>query len=599
MALAFLLSNLIKTSTGAAGLARLHALIIDHNARPGSHQEARTVSSWLESMGISSSVDIVDWKGHDPWKLSNFESEARKRRYQYLTTLTRIHRIEHLLTGHHLDDQMETIIMRLMRGENPSLLALRGMLPVSAVPECETFRGIRNAEPAVPIESLFTQRERVDAPDAQPYLAALLEKRLGQQLYTLDGGIRGLNHGGVELHRPLLAFPKSALVATCEANGIPYVKDKTNFDPSFTRRNAIRVLRSDHKLPRALQDQSLLALAQTARDTLESISAQASKVLRDISILAFDFRSGVVHLRIPSTCVNLLGTDNNVAAYLLTKIASLVSATSTDEQEILAPGSIVSMLWKSVSNSEWNATGAGSPPKFTYNSVLLEALPSNRQVTGDATIWRLSRMPLTAKQREELSNGFRRSEKKSVASSKWLLWDWRYWIRIHVRSEKSRSLLKTRSIRVLPHHMMAQIKIRAYSIDDAAILKANMLRDDWRKLHELLHECAEGNIRYTLPVLTFGGHVVAFPTLSRSLIWPDKFRALAKALGFDDGSTLTWEVAYKLLPKNIAQWGSVVGSLPSVTRIAQPHEELHKESHAAVDSYSPPETADRLGRASG
>src|SRR4029077_6606812 len=40
---------------------------------------------------------------------------------------------------------------------------------------------------------------------------------------------------GIELARPLLGVPKARLVATCEANGWPFVEDPSNADPRFAR----------------------------------------------------------------------------------------------------------------------------------------------------------------------------------------------------------------------------------------------------------------------------------------------------------------------------------------------------------------------------
>lgn len=41
--------------------------------------------------------------------------------------------------------------------------------------------------------------------------------------------------------RLILAF-KDAIVTTCDQNGLQYVQDQTNFDPSLTPRNAVRAI---------------------------------------------------------------------------------------------------------------------------------------------------------------------------------------------------------------------------------------------------------------------------------------------------------------------------------------------------------------------
>ncbi|ETN42239.1 tRNA(Ile)-lysidine synthetase [Cyphellophora europaea CBS 101466] len=565
MALAYLLKTLMDETSNASDSTRLHALVIDHNARRNSHREALAVSAWLEKMGISSTVDVIDWKGQSPTQMTNFESEARTKRYNQLASLARTNGIGHLFTGHHLDDQLETLLMRLIRGDNPSLLALRGMLSPTVVPECESLRGVHNAEPSVSMESIFRQDIDIGLSETPPHMMAIQETRLGQKLYTCDGAILGLRHGGIALHRPFLQFTKDALVATCEANGVPYVKDKTNDDPAFTRRNAIRVLRSRHKLPHALQDPSLLRLSQTARDTLQVISSRASKLLRGISILTFDFRSGVAYLRIPTSFASLVEEDNNVAAYIVAKLSSLVSSTSADKQEALAPGSITSLLWKSLSDRFWYAPGNLRPPKFTYNGVLFEGLHGLQSVVGNSTIWRLSRAPLTSQERELLCPGFRPSGNPNNSTSPWLLWDHRFWIRIHLRLVSRTHLFKGPAT-----DMMKAIRIRPYHIDDAPKLKAVMREKDWKKLQSILHQCAAGKTRYTLPVLTFNGQVVAFPTLSKFLVCANECQSQIKSIGFGD-SSFTWEVAYKLLPKDVSQWGSNITMTPADAEAAREH----------------------------
>ncbi len=48
--------------------------------------------------------------------------------------------------------------------------------------------------------------------------------------------------GRVTLGRPFLGMPKARLVATCEAQGWPFVRDPSNADPRFGRARLRRLL---------------------------------------------------------------------------------------------------------------------------------------------------------------------------------------------------------------------------------------------------------------------------------------------------------------------------------------------------------------------
>lgn len=62
---------------------------------------------------------------------TNLEAGARAKRYEALATLAQKHRCEFVATAHHLDDALETVLMRLMRGCGPR--AMRGVMPVRRV----------------------------------------------------------------------------------------------------------------------------------------------------------------------------------------------------------------------------------------------------------------------------------------------------------------------------------------------------------------------------------------------------------------------------------------------------------------------------------
>jgi tRNA(Ile)-lysidine synthase len=104
---------------------RLRALHIDHAA----HLES---ASWAEhcrlagaKLGVAYAARRVEVRGGG----RGFEAEARDARYAALGEL--LERGETLLTAHHGDDQLETVLLRLLRGAGVrGLTAIRGFAPL-------------------------------------------------------------------------------------------------------------------------------------------------------------------------------------------------------------------------------------------------------------------------------------------------------------------------------------------------------------------------------------------------------------------------------------------------------------------------------------
>lgn len=78
-----------------------------------------------------------------PSRLTNFESLARKHRYQALGRACKNYNIGALLLAHHEDDQMETMIMRLASGHRGRLL--RTTKSGVGIPECEGMYGLHQS----------------------------------------------------------------------------------------------------------------------------------------------------------------------------------------------------------------------------------------------------------------------------------------------------------------------------------------------------------------------------------------------------------------------------------------------------------------------
>ncbi|MFE1601482.1 tRNA lysidine(34) synthetase TilS [Methylobacterium sp. ID0610] len=148
---------------------------VDHGLRPEAAAEAQAVAALAADLGLPHRTLV--WRGDKP--RSRLQEAARAARYDLLVGLARERGAAALLTAHTLDDQAETVLMRLCAGSGPAGL----------------------------------------------------------------GGIEPVRHlDGLLLARPFLDLPKARLVATCTARGWPFVTDPGNADPRFARGRLRRVL---------------------------------------------------------------------------------------------------------------------------------------------------------------------------------------------------------------------------------------------------------------------------------------------------------------------------------------------------------------------
>lgn len=102
----------------------LTAFHVDHRLRPTSTEEAHNLKKQLKPWGID--LNILTWN-HGPIE-TGVQEKARSARYALLFEACQTLGIQHLFLGHHLEDQIETVLMRLFRGSG--LTGLQGMASV-------------------------------------------------------------------------------------------------------------------------------------------------------------------------------------------------------------------------------------------------------------------------------------------------------------------------------------------------------------------------------------------------------------------------------------------------------------------------------------
>lgn len=106
----------------------VEAATVDHALRDDSRAEAEMVAALCERLGVPHAILTAEW---DEKPKAAIQERARTVRFALLGNWARERGLSALLTGHHLDDQAETFLMRLARGAG--IRGLGGMRRVTRV----------------------------------------------------------------------------------------------------------------------------------------------------------------------------------------------------------------------------------------------------------------------------------------------------------------------------------------------------------------------------------------------------------------------------------------------------------------------------------
>jgi len=153
---------------GRSNNVLITALVVDHGFRESSSSEARVVAAWLKRLAIPFEILTIG----KPKPTTGLQEKARRWRFLAFDNWCRSNGVGAVLLGHTLDDQIETLYMRINADTGPD--GLSGML---------SYARLR----------------------------------------------------GLIIARPLLSVTKKRLIATCNHHNQTWINDPSNLDERFTR----------------------------------------------------------------------------------------------------------------------------------------------------------------------------------------------------------------------------------------------------------------------------------------------------------------------------------------------------------------------------
>ena len=314
---------------------KLIAVTIDHGLRKEAKREAAAVARLARQLKIAHRT--LRWTGRKP--ATGLQQAARAARYALLARAAHDAGARFVLTAHTLDDQAETVLIRMSRGSG--IAGLGAMQRVSVIP----------GRPEGPGSESRATKQRPSA--GSGFRARSLRERPGMTM----------------LLRPLLDIAKARLIATLQAAKIGFAEDPSNRDPRFTRAR-LRTLMP--QLAREGLDAGRLAvLARRLKRANDAIEAAVDRAERELAVetragaVSFEARRVAdlpdeVALRLLGRAIGALGDEGPVELAKLETLKSALDAAQTGE------------------NQPFRRTLAGALVTLAGGQILVEKAPPRR-----------------------------------------------------------------------------------------------------------------------------------------------------------------------------------------------------------------------------
>lgn len=395
-------------------------LVVNHDLRKESSKEANEVVRRVKQFGAGCRTLKMKWTNEERENMARFEVEARVKRLALLHGACRFRgNVEHLLFAHTLDDQLETLLLRLTRGS--SIRGLAGMKEMS------TYWGAA-------------------MPDESP----------------------------LKLVRPLLGYTKEELYSTCIENKVQWFEDSTNHDPEFTIRNSIRqFLKDPQLLPQVFHKENLvksLTIFQDKRQDAENEAEDVFELLIKSGGARLDERKGQIQFNefegfeLVKTSVLALALQRMVARIIPTedtgyrfsqfeKIANRMknilrrpNFDYEESKERSVKFSSLSLDWRMAPIGYSHIPGG--PKTTVYKWIVQRQLPYRG------------------------SHGYSVVFKTTTEWSIWKLFDNRYWFRVRRTTENPSSKD--------PEFLAVAVKYPAFRVNDLSFMKRFLTENELR-----------------------------------------------------------------------------------------------------------------------
>jgi tRNA(Ile)-lysidine synthase len=227
---------------------KLHIAHLNHQLRGiESEADVEYVSTLAVSLGIPLTIDRQDVAAYRAERNCSIEEAARELRYAFLARVAREVGAHRIAIGHTRDDQVETILMHILRGSG--ITGLCGLAPCSPMAYDSQGMSLTASPPSLPASPLSLRAKR----------------------------------SNLLVIRPLLDITREETASYCQEHQIEPRIDSSNLSLSFFR-NRLRL----HLLPLLRQynpsvDQALLRLADIAKEDDAFIEQQSSELWDEVA----------------------------------------------------------------------------------------------------------------------------------------------------------------------------------------------------------------------------------------------------------------------------------------------------------------------------